>query len=220
MIYLCRRTRNRKLFCYTRHMLEKIKSYFKNYFKKRSLFSIISDAVFVVLVVLLLIPSTRKEVSAFFIKLTSLPPSTLDKEEQYTIDPKTLQWNLTGLDGKKVTFGQMLDKPVLLNLWATWCPPCVAELPGLLELSQEYGDKANFLLVTDEPVEKVKAFLKKHGYSQRNFYLSRGVPPDFATRSIPASYIVSENKKVVLKKKGAARWNTGKVKRLLDKLNR
>ena len=200
-------------------MFEKIKDYFRNYFKKKSLFSIITDVIFIVLVVLLIIPGTRKEVSALFIKLTSLPPSTLDKDEQYTIDARTLQWNLTDLDGNTVTFGQMLDKPVLLNIWATWCPPCIAELPGLIDLKNEYGNKANFLFVTDEPPGKVKAFLQKHGYPQNGFYLSQGVPADFATRSIPASYIISRDKRVVLKKKGAARWNSGTVKRLLDKLN-
>ena len=112
----------------------------------------------------------------------------------------------------------MLNKPVLLNLWATWCPPCIAELPGLIDLKKDYGKKANFIFVTSENIVTVKEFLKKHNYPEKGFYISQGVPRDFNTSSIPASYIISPKGKVVLKKTGAARWNTRKVKRLLDKL--
>ncbi len=200
-------------------MREKIKLQINNYFKKKKPFTIITDILFVVLVVLLIIPGTRKEVSSFFIRLTAFPPSTLDPDEQYTISEQTAQWELTDLSGNKVVLSTLFDKPVLINLWATWCPPCIAELPGLLDLQKEYATKAHFLFVTDENPHLVKAFLKKHGYSQTGFYLSRRVPSDFATNSIPTSYILSTKRKVVLKKKGAARWNTGKVKRLFDKLN-
>jgi len=200
-------------------MFEKIKRSVRNYFTKKKPFTIVTDMLFIVLVILLIIPGTRKEVSSFFIRLTAFPPSTLDADEQYTINEQTAQWELVDLSGNKVVLSNLFDKPVLVNLWATWCPPCIAELPGLLDLQKESGSKAHFLFVTDENPATVKAFLKKHGYAPTGFYLSKRVPADFATNSIPTSYILSKKGKVVLKKKGAARWNSGKVKRLLDKLN-
>ena len=200
-------------------MFEKIKRSVRNYFTKKKPFTIVTDILFIVLVILLIIPGTRKEVSSFFIRLTAFPPSTLDTDEQYTINEQTAQWELVDLSGNKVILSDLFDRPVLVNLWATWCPPCIAELPGLLDLQKEYGSKAHFLFVTDENPAVVKAFLKKHGYALTGFYLSKRVPADFATNSIPTSYILSKKGKVVLKKKGAARWNSGKIKRLLDKLN-
>ncbi len=200
-------------------MLEKLKLYIKNYFKKKKPFTIITDIIFVLLVILLIIPGTRKEVSAFFIKLTSLPPSALATNEQFIINEQTTQWELYDLDGNKIQFAEKLNKPVLINLWATWCPPCIAELPGLLKLQKEYKQKANFMFITNENPVVVKSFLRKHGYSKHGFYISQKVPVDFATNSIPTSYIISPTRKVVLIKKGAARWNSRKVKRLLDKLN-
>ncbi len=195
-----------------------MKKYISNYFKKKKPFTIVTDILFIVLVILLIIPSTRKDVSAFFIRLTSFPPSAFDSDEQYSVNRKTLQWELYDLSGNRVKFKDMLEKPVVLNLWATWCPPCIAELPGLMDLKNDYGTKANFIFVSDENPNKVKTFLKDRGYDEKCFYLSRGVPSDFETGSIPTTYIISPKGKVVLKKKGAARWNSGKVKRLIDNI--
>ncbi len=195
-----------------------MKKYLTNYFKKKKPFTIVTDVLFLILVILLIIPSTRKDVSAFFIRLTSFPPSALDAGEQYSVAENTLHWELYDLQGGKIELGDILDKPVVLNLWATWCPPCIAELPGLMDLRNEYGEKANFVFVSDENPVKVKDFLKKRGYTQEGFFISKGVPSDFATQSIPTTYIISPGRKVVLKKKGAARWNSGKVKRLIDNI--
>ncbi len=199
-------------------MFEKIKHYFQNYFKKRKPFALATDVLFWGLIVLLIIPSTRVQVSAFFIRLTSFAPSTLSVEKQYTISENTRQWQLTDLSGKTVNFAEQLDKPVFVNLWATWCPPCRAELPGIQKIYEQYKGKVHFLLLSDEPLTKVKAFAAKHGYSDMPFYRYRYIPKDFSSRSIPSTFIISKQGKVVLTKKGAARWDSEKVKKLLDNL--
>ena len=63
-----------------------LRNYVKNYFKKQKTFSIITDFLFVVFIVLLIIPGTRKEVSSFLIRMVSLPPSELSSEDQFMIN--------------------------------------------------------------------------------------------------------------------------------------
>lgn len=189
-----------------------------NYFKKKKPLGIITDVIFVVLIVLFIIPATRKEMSSFFIRLTSFPPSTLDSDEQFTVDTKTLNWQLYDLQGNKTSFKALNDKPVFLNIWATWCPPCIAELPSIQELHEDYGDKVNFILISDEIPGKVQSFATEHQYNELPFYLSSSVPIHFSTNSIPATFIVSKDGRVLVNKKGAARWNSGTVRDLLDKL--
>ena len=201
-------------------MFEKIKRYFKNYFKKRKPLAIATDILFWGLVILLIIPTTRVPVSAFFIRLTSFAPSKLESNEQYFISKNTRSWTLTDLSGKTVRFEDLLDKPVFVNFWATWCPPCRAELPDIQELYKQYHDKVHFLLLSDEPPGKVKAFAQKHHYQDLPFYRYTFTTSDFATKSIPATFILSKKGKVVLIKKGAARWDSDKVKKLLDNLTR
>ena len=200
-------------------MFEKIKRYFKNYFKKRKPFAIATDILFWGLVILLIIPTTRVPVSAFFIRLTSFAPSRLESNEQYFISKNTRSWKLTDLSGKTVRFEDLLDKPVFVNFWATWCPPCRAELPGIQKLYEQYKGKVHFLLLSDEPPGKVKAFAQQHHYLNLPFYRYPFTTRDFATKSIPATFILSKKGKVVLIKKGAARWDSDKVKKLLDNLS-
>jgi thiol-disulfide isomerase/thioredoxin len=200
-------------------MSEKIKLYFKNYFRKRKPFAIVTDILFWILVLLLLIPTTRVPVSAFFIRLTSFAPSELSVKKQFKVSENTLRWEVTdNRSGKPITFSKLLDKPVFVNLWATWCPPCRAELPGIQKLYEQYEGKVHFLLLSDDPPEKVGAFAKKHDYGGLPFFRYRYLPEDFNTQTIPTTFVVSKKGEVVLIKKGAARWNSGKVKKLLDNL--
>lgn len=167
----------------------------------------------------MLIPATRKELSSFIIRATSFPPSTLDTDEQYTINDQTLGWQLYDYEGNTYSFAELNNKPVFLNIWATWCPPCVAELPGIQELYQGNNNIANFILVSNEDPEVVKAFAEKHGYTDLPFYFTRSTPSDFSSQSIPISFIISKEGRVVLKKKGAAKWNSDKTEEILKQLN-
>ena len=117
-----------------------------------------------------------------------------------------------------VTLEKLNEKPVFVNVWATWCPPCIAELPSIIDVYETYGDRVNFVLATNEGSEKVKSFLEKNKYNSAPFYLYDRLPVEFKTESIPTTFILDKNGKVVLKKKGAARWNTGKIKKLLNEL--
>lgn len=199
-------------------MLEKIKNRILNYFKKKKLFSIITDFLFVILVVLLLIPTTRKPVSAFMIRMVSFPPSSLKASDRFTVSPEVRQWEISDLSGKTVRFDQLLDKPVFVNFWATWCPPCNAELPGIHDLYEQYKNKVNFVFLSDEAPGIIKAFILNHQYQDMPFYRYNGVPKDFFSNSIPATFIISREGKVVLEKRGAARWDSDRVKTLLNKL--
>ena len=190
-----------------------------NYFKKKKPLTIFFDLVFVVLIALLIYPGTRKDVAAFFIRLTSLPPSTLDNNEQFVISKQSKNWKVYDMSAKTISLNELNNnKPVFVNIWATWCPPCIAELPAIMELYDAYGDKVSFVLATGESPEKVKAFLLKNNYNNSPFYFYRNLPVEFQTESIPTTFIVDKSGKVVLVKKGAARWNSGKIKELLNSL--
>ncbi|MFK5856143.1 MAG: TlpA disulfide reductase family protein [Bacteroidota bacterium] len=195
-----------------------IKKYFKNYFAKKKWYSILSDAVFVIIISLLIIPSTRTEVAAFFIRLTSFPPSTLDADERFTISNQARTWQLQDMDGNEISFESLNDKPIFLNFWATWCPPCIAELPSITELHEKYKNDVSFVLVSNESRAKVRAFAKKNGFNQLLFYQNKTVPNDFASQSIPTTFIISKTGVVVLDKKGVARWNSGSIEDILDEL--
>jgi len=199
-------------------MLNKIELWINNYFHTKKPFTIITDFLFIIFIVLLLIPGTRREIAPVFIRLTSFAPSQLSQNEQFKISQQTKSWQITGITGQNYVFGQMLDKPVFVNFWATWCPPCRAELPGISELYQQYKGRVHFLLLSNESSKKINTFARDHQYQNLPFYRYRYVPKEFSSRSIPSTFIISQKGKVVLSKKGAARWDSDKVRKLFDNL--
>lgn len=200
------------------NILSKIKRYITNYIKKKKWYSILSDVVFIVFVALLIIPSTRTDVASFFIRLTSLPPSTLDVDEQINISNESKNWTVFDMNGDPVSLASLNSKPIFLNFWATWCPPCIAELPSIKELHGMYGDDVNFVLVSNESRAKVRAFVADRNMESLPFYQNKATPQEFARQSIPTTFIIDRNGKIVLSKEGVAKWNSGKVEKLLERL--
>ncbi|WP_379549427.1 TlpA family protein disulfide reductase [Qipengyuania sp. DGS5-3] len=68
--------------------------------------------------------------------------------------------NLVDLEGAELNTGALQGRPVLLNLWATWCPPCIKEMPLLDELAEDYGDALKVLTVSQDlqGAERVEPF--------------------------------------------------------------
>ena len=73
--------------------------------------------------------------------------------------------NLVDLDGKKVNTELLLDKPLVINYWATWCKPCIEEMPYFEEVNLKYKNEVNFLFVSDEEISKIANFNKRKKFN-------------------------------------------------------
>lgn len=101
--------------------------------------------------------------------------------------------------GKQVKLSELRGKPVFLNFWATWCPPCVGELPHFEKLYPKYQDKIYFLAVSiDEDSAAPQAFRKQKGYS---FPMGYGEPQSvgslYRLEAIPTSYLLDADGRIV-----------------------
>jgi len=118
------------------------------------------------------------------------------------------EMSATTLDGEAVEFARFSGRVLILNFWATWCAPCVAEMPSLARLREETADvSVEFACVTREPAEVVRKFLKKHPLDVP-IYLLSGEPPElFESRAIPATFVLDKAGLVALQHRGAAAWD-------------
>lgn len=109
---------------------------------------------------------------------------------------------LKSADGKLVSLDSFRGKPVLLDFWATWCPPCVKGLPQLAQIYQETKDKGLVLLTvdTDEDAKNAADLLAKGGYPWQNFHDSGDVSDAFGVNGIPRTLLIDANGKVVFDK--------------------
>ena len=101
---------------------------------------------------------------------------------------------------------------------ATWCPPCVAEMPSFLKLYEDYGDKVDFFFVANDKKDKVTAFLQKKGYEFPVYFEKSRGPELLSSNSIPATFILNKSGEIVVDERGVADWNSDSTRALLDTL--
>ena len=85
----------------------------------------------------------------------------------FLIAPKVdiTKMNLVDLDGKKVNTELLLDKPLVINYWATWCKPSIEEMQYFEEINIKYKNDVNFLFVSDEEISKIANFNKRKKFN-------------------------------------------------------
>jgi thiol-disulfide isomerase/thioredoxin len=128
------------------------------------------------------------------------------------------QWKLKDATGKIVSLEAYKGKIVFINFWATWCPPCIAEMPSMQKLYADYQDKIVFLFVTTDSFEKANTFLIKESLDLPVYQSLSDPPSEMDSSTIPATYLIDKQNNLVLAKIGAANWNSDSFRKKLDSL--
>lgn len=124
--------------------------------------------------------------------------------------------NLEDLEGRPVSFQAFKQKVVFLNFWATWCAPCIAEMPDIHALYEATGKEVEFIIVSvDDDKQKAKAFIEKKGYRFPVYFLRSSLPAPFSASTIPSSYVISPQGNVVVSRQGMAKYNTADFRTFL-----
>lgn len=125
-------------------------------------------------------------------------------------------WPLRTLAGDTASLARFRGHVLFVNLWATWCAPCVAELAGIERLRASLaGQPIAFLAVSPEPPDRVAAFVRRRALSLPVFIEGAPMPMAFGLRALPTTFIIAKNGDVVLRHRGAAAWDDDAVRALL-----
>ena len=126
-------------------------------------------------------------------------------------------WALEGLDGTPLDSASLEGKLIFLHVWATWCPPCIAELPDLQQLVQSISpEEVTFLLVSvDREVSEVKQFLEKHQYSLPVYRLTETLPSGIQYNVIPTTFVIDSSGQIIYQHEGLAQYNHDAFKEFL-----
>ena len=117
---------------------------------------------------------------------------------------------LNGLNGKKSSFSEYKGKPLLINVWASWCGPCRAEMASLERLSQRYnGKEFNVIGVsTDDYRNRAEAFIEQTKITFDNFLDSKLLLENMlGANMIPLTILVDADGRVLAKARGAYEWD-------------
>jgi thiol-disulfide isomerase/thioredoxin len=177
-----------------------------------------NNIIFVIILLLLIIPQTRTPIQVFLNKgLAFFGPSIENKSDRVTISD--YNWQLNNIDtNTSSNFKNSEGKVIILNFWATWCPPCIAEMPSLKKLHNDYKDTVDFYFVSNENPSIIHSFLKKHNYTFKVFNPITQYPKEFDVSSIPRTFLIDKSGSIIIDKTGAANWNSDKVRSTIDEL--
>ncbi|QLE00169.1 TlpA family protein disulfide reductase [Galbibacter sp. BG1] len=174
------------------------------------------NLAFIGVIALLLFTPIGTQIKVFVNRVFATSPTIEKGNSSDSIE--SYHWQLQNLDGSIYSFEDAKEKVVLVNFWATWCPPCIAEMPSLQRLYNDYKNDVVFLFVTNENKEVVEKFFRKHDYKLPVFNTISSVPKRLDYSSIPATYLIAKNGSLIIDEKGAADWNSKAVRQKIDQL--
>lgn len=182
----------------------------KQFLKKRW-----SDLLLGLFLVLLLIPQTRQPIQVGIQRLIALSPGTVDAPDRKKLNNYDLV--MQNEAGEIFNLENDRGEVILINFWATWCPPCIAEMPDFQKLNDDYKDKIKFYFVTQDEWDLIEKFETKRNYGLPYFQL---IQPGTALkyRQLPTTYLIDRNGGIVLEKTGVADWDSPSFRKTLDEL--
>lgn len=135
--------------------------------------------------------------------------------------PNTADYSLELIDreGNTMSLAALKGKVIFLNIWATWCPPCVAEMPGIDQLHEDMGNEVAFVLLSlDEDFAKAMEFDTRKGYGLPIYAPAGSLPSAYQSTAIPTTYIIDAQGYIALKQEGMAGYNNEEFKNFLKSL--
>jgi thiol-disulfide isomerase/thioredoxin len=181
-------------------------------FTKHSVIGFILGGIIVPVIFMLtfdIYVETENEESA----VNNYPPPEFNIEK--TVD---YEWNIHTLDGEKKRASEYFDnKIVFLNFWATWCGPCVGEMPSIQKLYDKFGNRIAFACVSNEKLSEISEFIESKGFTFPVYKIDVA-PAEFDIKGIPATFIISKDKIIKFKHIGGADWSHDKVIEYLENM--
>lgn len=175
-----------------------------------------SSILILLFVIAMLIPQTRLPLQVFLQRMISFSPSEIPVEERTAL--ANYNWELETLQQVSANLSKSKNRLVLINFWATWCAPCIAEMPSLQNLYNKYGDRVDFYFVSQENPEIITKFLQKRAFALPIFIETHSPPIELQTQVLPTTFLISKDGTIVIKKSGVANWDSDAMHKKIDKL--
>lgn len=130
---------------------------------------------------------------------------------------------LSDTHGQSVDIADLKGKVLFINFWATWCPPCIAEMPSIATLYSNFKENENvvFLMIdADNNPQKSLDFMKKNGWAIPVYFTEGNIPADYFTGTLPTTVIVDKEGRITFKHSGTADYSNQKFKDYLEELSK
>lgn len=131
-------------------------------------------------------------------------------------------FQLKDLSGNHVDAATLKNKVVFINMWATWCGPCRAEMPSIQELYNKVDhDNIVFIMLSldeDKNIDKVEKYITDKRFTFPVYMPAGYLPKPLQVTSIPTTLVIGKDGKIKMKKTGIASYNTAKFEKFITDL--
>lgn len=194
--------------------------------KYKKVVKYIEFAIIILFIGILFTKDLKAEVFGFLqmglLKIGLFQPHPETRNEDFSVlTVKNEDFKIKSQDDKVVSLNKLDGKVVFINFWATWCAPCVAEMPAINTLYKSYKDDKDvvFLMISlDEDFPKAKKFLDRKGFVFDIYQPLNKLPDVFNTSSLPSTFVLNKEGSIVFNHEGIGNYNTSQFKDFIDEI--
>lgn len=201
-----------------------MKQFFNNGKVRKFAIALKPWALFIGIFFLLKVTGIGSQISVFA-QSALIKAGVMDMEPETLVSPGAefdYGFTLKDLEGNKLNMKDLKGKVIFINMWATWCGPCRAEMPSIQKLYNSVDkDKIAFVMLSldrEGEERKIADFIEKKQFTFPVFQPASPLPSQLRVNTIPTTFIISPDGRIASKKTGMANYDTEEMRVFLKEL--
>lgn len=181
---------------------------FKTMFSKKN---ILNGLFIVLLLVIVFVPAAKSIMMQGLMQIGFLKPNITQNQTEISSDLSSIKFK--DIKGKEINLAELKGKVVFINFWATWCPPCLAEMPSIHTLHQKFSADKDIVFImvdADSDFEKSQNYMDKRRYKMPVYAMSSSIPENLFKGSLPTTIVFDKKGRISFHEEGAANYGSQK----------